>query len=97
MSLNQDTSKKLGHKVTSSKRLEHLKRICDWIYRLRGRLPDAIPVVDLLMLLRGPLLVSEKEIRALAIRVLRYTLNTVDDVKAFEGTFFKYIFFNKPS
>ena len=54
---------------------------------MRGRLPDAIPVVDLLMLLRGPLLVSEKEIRALAIRVLRYSLNTVDDVKAFEGNF----------
>ena len=53
---------------------------------MRGQLPGAIPVVDLLMLLRGPLLVPEKEIRALALRVLRYTINTVDDVKAFEGT-----------
>ena len=62
---------------------------------MRGQLPGAIPVVDLLMLLRGPLLVPEKEIRALALRVLRYTINTVDDVKAFEGTVLnnKQIFF----
>lgn len=52
---------------------------------MRGQLPPAIPVVDLLMLLRGPLLVPEKEIRALALRVLRYTINTADDVRAFEG------------
>ena len=62
---------------------------------MRGQLPRAIPVVDLLMLLRGPLLVPEKEIRALALRVLRYTINTIDDVKAFEGTVLnnKQIFF----
>ena len=52
-----------------------------------GQLPPTIPIVDILMLLRGPLLVSEKEIRALAIRVIRYALNTAEDVRAFEGLF----------
>ena len=56
-----------------------------------GQLPSTIPIVDILMLLRGPLLVSEKEIRALAIRVIRYALNTAEDVRAFEGLIENYI------
>ena len=38
------------------------------------------------MMVRGPLLVNDKEIRASALRILRYCLNPPDDVHRFEDT-----------
>ena len=39
------------------------------------------------MMLRGPLLSSDKEIRSSALRTVRYSLNTVEDVNKFEDTY----------
>ena len=44
-------------------------------------------IEDVLMMLRGPLLSSDKEIRSSALRTVRYSLNTVEDVNKFEDTY----------
>ena len=38
------------------------------------------------MMVRGPLLVNDKEIRASAVKIIRYCLNTPDDVHRFVDT-----------
>ena len=60
--------------------------LLDFIFQLRGCLPDGIEIIDILMMVRGPLLVNDKEIRASAVKIIRYCLNTPDDVHRFVDT-----------
>lgn len=63
--------------------LSSLRLVCEWLVVNRGQIPRGISFGEILLILRVPLLANDKEVRASALRICRYLLNTQQNIQMF--------------